>query len=64
MESVIFWDVFESTGSIEAYLTYSKTELVSSDTYTVGGVFITDEDQKTKAIKRKRYKSNSNSEYT
>lgn len=64
MESVIFWDVFESTGSIEAYLTYSKTELVSSDMYVVGGVSILDENQKTKTVKRKKYKSDSNSEYT
>jgi hypothetical protein len=31
MEAGVFWDVFETTGSIEAYLTYLKTEEVSSD---------------------------------
>jgi hypothetical protein len=27
----VYWDVFESTGSIEAYLTYCKTEEISLD---------------------------------
>ena len=27
----IYWDVFEKTGSVEAYLAYCKTEEVSSD---------------------------------
>jgi hypothetical protein len=62
MESGIFWDVFESTGSIEAYLTYSRAEQFSSDTHVVGGVLILDEDQKIRAVKRK--KSKSDSEYS
>jgi hypothetical protein len=59
MESGIFWDVFESTGSIEAYLTYSKSEHYFSETYNIGGVSI-DENQKT----RKRKKTKSDSEYS
>ncbi len=55
MESGIFWDVFESTGSIEAYLTYSRTEQVSYDTNVVGGVLIIDEDQETKIVKREKF---------
>lgn len=31
MDKVVYWEVFESTGLIEAYLTYCKTEEVSSD---------------------------------
>ena len=31
MDAVVYWEVFESTGSIEAFLTYYKTEEVSSD---------------------------------
>jgi hypothetical protein len=31
METVVYWDVFENTGSIEAYLAYCKNEEVSSD---------------------------------
>lgn len=62
MESGIFWDVFESTGSIEAYLTYSKAEQHSYDMHVVGGVSILTEDQKTKTVKRK--KSGSISEYS
>ena len=31
MDTGIYWVVFESTGSIEAYLTYCKTEEVSTD---------------------------------
>ena len=31
MDTVVYWEVFESIGSIEAYLTYCKTEEVSSD---------------------------------
>ena len=30
MDTVVYWDIFESTGSIEAYLAYCKTEEVSS----------------------------------
>jgi len=62
MESGIFWDVFESTGSIEAYLTYSRAEQFSSDTHVVGGVLILDEDQKITTEKRK--KSKLDSEYS
>lgn len=59
MESGIFWDVFESTGSIEAYLTYSRTEQVSYDTNVVGGVSIVDDNQETKLVKRKKIKLDS-----
>lgn len=59
MESGIFWDVFESTGSIEAYLTYSRAEQFSSDTHVVGGVLILNEDQKITAVKRKKAKLDS-----
>jgi hypothetical protein len=31
MDTVVYWEVFENTGSIEAYLAYSKTEEVISD---------------------------------
>jgi hypothetical protein len=31
MGAGVFWEVFENTGSIEAYLTYSKTEELVSD---------------------------------
>jgi hypothetical protein len=31
METGVYWEVFESTGSIEAYLTFCTTEEVSSD---------------------------------
>ena len=31
MGTGVYWDVFEHTGSIEAYLTYSGTEEVASD---------------------------------
>ena len=31
MGAGIYWEVFESTGSIEAYLTYCKAEEVSLD---------------------------------
>ena len=31
MDTVVYWDVFENTGSIEAYLAYSKAEEVSPD---------------------------------
>jgi len=31
MDTVVYWEVFESTGLIEAYLTYCKSEEVSSD---------------------------------
>ena len=31
MGAGFFWEVFENTGSIEAYLTYSKTDEVVSD---------------------------------
>ena len=31
MGTGIYWEVFERTGSVEAYLTYCKTEEVSSD---------------------------------
>ena len=27
----VYWEVFESTGSVEAYLAYCRTEEVSSD---------------------------------
>ena len=27
----VYWEVFENTGSIEAYLAYCKTEEVASD---------------------------------
>ena len=30
MDTVVYWEVFEHTGSIEAYLAYCKTEEVSS----------------------------------
>jgi len=59
MESGIFWDVFESTGSIEAYLTYSKTEQHPLDTHVIGGVSIVDGNQKTRAVKKKKTKSDS-----
>ena len=29
MDTVVYWEVFESTGLIEAYLTYCKSEEVS-----------------------------------
>jgi hypothetical protein len=58
MESGIFWDVFESTGSIEAYLTYSKAEHYFSETYNIGGVSV-DESEKTRTVKRKKTKSDS-----
>ena len=31
MDTVVYWEVFESTGLIEAYLTYRKSEEVSSN---------------------------------
>ncbi len=31
MGTGVYWDVFEHTGLIEAYLTYSGTEEVASD---------------------------------
>jgi len=62
MESGIFWDVFESTGSIEAYLTYSRAEQLSPDTHVFGGVLILNEDQKITTVKRK--KSKLDSEYS
>ena len=31
MDTVVYWEVFESTGLIEAYLTYCKSEEVSLD---------------------------------
>ena len=31
MGAGVFWEVFESTGLIEAYLTYSKNDEVVSD---------------------------------
>lgn len=31
MDTVVYWEVFENTGSIEAYLAYCKTEEVVSD---------------------------------
>ena len=31
MGTGVYWDVFENTGSIEAYLTYCRTEEVASD---------------------------------
>ena len=31
METGVYWEIFESTGSVEAFLTYYKTEEVSSD---------------------------------
>jgi hypothetical protein len=31
MDKVVYWEVFESTGSVEAYLTYCKADEVSSD---------------------------------
>jgi len=31
MDAGIYWEVFESTGSIEAFLTYYKTQEVSSN---------------------------------
>ena len=31
MDTGVYWDVFENTGSIEAYLTYCKTEEAASD---------------------------------
>jgi hypothetical protein len=34
MGTGIYWEVFEKTGSVEAYLTYCKTEEVSSDSPT------------------------------
>jgi len=34
MDTGIYWVVFESTGYIEAYLTYCKTEEVSPDSST------------------------------
>jgi hypothetical protein len=30
MDTVVYWQVFESTGSIEAYLAYCTTEEASS----------------------------------
>lgn len=47
MNSDIFWGVFENTGSIEAFLTYYKSEEISSDTYEIAGVTIVNKDQKT-----------------
>ncbi len=47
MNSDIFWGVFENTGSIEAFLTYSKSEEISSDTYDIAGVTILEKGQKT-----------------
>jgi hypothetical protein len=31
MDSGVYWEVFESTGLIEAFLAYCRTEEVSSD---------------------------------
>ena len=31
MGTGVYWDVFENTGSIEAYLTYCETEEAASD---------------------------------
>jgi hypothetical protein len=31
MDTVVYWGIFESTGSIEAYLAYCKNEEVSAD---------------------------------
>ena len=31
MDTGVYWEVFESTGLIEAFLAYCKTEEVSSD---------------------------------
>jgi len=31
MDTVVYWEIFESTGSIEAYLAYCKNEEVSPD---------------------------------
>ena len=33
MDKVVYWEVFESTGSVEAYLAYCKTEEVSSSLF-------------------------------
>ena len=35
MDKVIYWEVFENTGSIEAYLTYCKAKEVFSDSPAV-----------------------------
>lgn len=56
MSSDIFWEVFENTGSIEAFLTYYKSEEISSDTYGIAGVTIVEKGQKTT---RKNNKSDS-----
>ena len=31
MDTGVYWEIFESTGSVEAFLTYYKAEEVSSD---------------------------------
>lgn len=46
MNSDIFWGVFEKTGSIEAFLTYSKSEEISSGIYDVASATIVEKRQK------------------
>jgi len=63
MNTIVFWEVFENTGSIEAFLTYSKSEEISSDIYGVASnTYDAQKDQKTKEVKRKRVRSNPFSE--
>jgi hypothetical protein len=33
MDEVVYWEVFENTGLIEAYLTYCRTEGLPSDSH-------------------------------
>jgi hypothetical protein len=35
MDEGVYWEVFENTGSIEAYLAYCKTEGFSSDSSSI-----------------------------
>ncbi len=54
MNSDIFWGVFENTGSIEAFLTYYKSEEISSDTYEIAGA--TNRRERAKKLPRKNNK--------
>jgi len=53
MSSDILWDVFENTGSIKAFLTYSRSENISSNIYELAAnAYVDEKSQKTKAAKK------------
>lgn len=53
MDPGVFWEVFENTGSIEAFLTYSKSEEVSPDIHDIAVNTVIQKNQGTKTARKK-----------